>query len=301
MKKVARRRKEDKPKHFPVVAIGASAGGLEAMTDLVKNIPHNLGMAIVYIQHLDPNHKSLLSEILGRMTKMKVQNARQLMAVKPDNIYVIPPNKNLFIVDGVLTLAKRQQKPHINMPIDAFFKSLAEHYGEMAIGIVLSGNGQDGSLGLKAIKDAGGLTYAQDKTAKFASMPNASIANGVVDAVLSPKEIAQQLKLISKGADGMTRDLVDEGAEPEGPPINDEEFLAITELLQKTMHVDFHYYKANTIRRRITRRMLLNKLKGLDQYHAYLKKHPVEIEALFQDLLINVTTFFRDADTLEYL
>lgn len=269
------------------------------MTELVKNIPHKLGMAIVYIQHLDPNHKSMLSEILGRLTKLKVQNAKHLLHIKPDNIYVIPPGKNLSIVDGVLTLKKRQQKPFINMPVDAFFKPLAELYKEFAIGVVLSGNGQDGTMGLKAIKDAGGLTFAQDKSAKFSSMPNTAINNGVADAVLSPKEIARQLELIGKSTDVISPEIND--AEQDNTNISNEELFSITDLLQKAMHMDFHHYKSNTIKRRIVRRMLLNKCQRLEQYHAFLKKHPVEIEALFHDLLINVTSFFRDPDSLEYL
>jgi two-component system, chemotaxis family, CheB/CheR fusion protein len=197
-KRVTKKTSKKKSKLFPIVAIGASAGGVEAITELVRNLPNDTGMAFVYIQHLDPSHKSLLTDILARVTKMKVQNAKQSMPVVPNNIYVIPPNKYLYILDGVLKLNGRQPKPAMNMPVDKFFKSLADVHKEGAIGIVLSGNANDGTLGLKEIKNNGGLTFAQDSTAKFESMPKSAIAEGCVDMILSPKEIAIELGRISK-------------------------------------------------------------------------------------------------------
>jgi two-component system, chemotaxis family, CheB/CheR fusion protein len=301
MKRMVKKKdKKANSKPFPIVAIGASAGGVEAITDLVRNLPAATGMAFIYIQHLDPTHKSLLVEILGRVTKMKVQGAKQLMPVKPNNIYVIPHNKNLYILDGVLKVNKRQPKPALNMPVDKFFKSLAEVHKEGAIGVVLSGNANDGTAGLKQIKNNGGLTFAQDATAKFESMPRSAIAEGCVDMILSPKQIAIELGRISKNTDVIHQALL-QTTEDGAPEIRDEELLSIIELLRKSVGVDFEHYKTSTIKRRIIRRMLLYKLPSLNDYLDYLKQHTSEISVLFHDLLINVTSFFRDPDTLEYV
>jgi two-component system, chemotaxis family, CheB/CheR fusion protein len=286
-------------KFFPIAAIGASAGGLEAVSELVTHLPNDTGMAFVYIQHLDPTHKSLLPEIIGRLTKMKVQNAEHLMPIRPNNIYIIPQDKDLYIIDGVLTLNQRQPKPAINMPVDKFFKSLADIHKEIAIGIVLSGTANDGTYGLKEIKNAGGLTFAQDSTAKFENMPKSAIAEGCVDMILSPKEIAIELGRISKNAKVIAQALK-VNSEQEVSDIRDEDLTAIVELLRKSVSVDFQHYKPNTIKRRIIRRMLLYKLTTLSEYFEYLKQHTNEIQVLFQDLLINVTEFFRDPNTLEF-
>jgi two-component system, chemotaxis family, CheB/CheR fusion protein len=301
MKRMAEKKeKKAKKKPFPIVAIGASAGGVEAVTELVRNLPASTGMAFVYIQHLDPTHKSLLVEILARVTKMKVQNAKQLTRVHPNNIYVIPPNKDLYILDGVLKLNNRRPKPALNMPVDKFFKSLAEVHREGSIGVVLSGNANDGTAGLKEIKNSGGLTFAQDSTAKFESMPKSAIAEGCVDMVLSPKEIAVELGRISKNTHILHQALLQSTGDG-SPEIRDEELLPIIELLRKSVGVDFEHYKTSTIKRRIIRRMLLYKLPSLKDYLSYLKQHTNEITVLFEDLLINVTSFFRDPDTLEYV
>src|SRR2546421_3244641 len=172
---------EQKVQSFPIVAIGASAGGLEAVTELLKNLSPKTGMGYVYIQHLDPSHESMLSSILARATRMPVMEAKHLLPIEPDHLYVIPPNKDLRIVDGVLVLDPRKAKPSVHMPVDQFFLSLAESQMENAIGIILSGNASDGTIGLRAIKSAGGLTYAQDESAKFQSMPKSAIAEGSAD------------------------------------------------------------------------------------------------------------------------
>jgi two-component system, chemotaxis family, CheB/CheR fusion protein len=300
---VSKKKEPKSRKHstlFPVVAVGASAGGLEAVSELFTYLSNNTGMAFVYIQHLDPTHKSLLPEIIGRITKMKVQDAKHLMPVQPNNIYIIPYNKDLYIFDGVLKLNSRQPKPAINLPIDKFFKSLAEVHKELAIGIVLSGNASDGTYGLKEIKNAGGLTFAQDSSAKFESMPKSAIAEGCVDMVLSPKEMAVELGRISKNAQVITQAL-QEDTDQAVSDIRDEDLTAIIELLRKSTGVDFQHYKRNTIKRRIIRRVLLYRLTTLAEYFNYLKQHTNEIHVLFQDLLINVTEFFRDVDTLEFL
>jgi two-component system, chemotaxis family, CheB/CheR fusion protein len=303
-KKITSAVKKGKTKPFPIVAIGASAGGVEAVSELIKNLPHNTGMAFVYIQHLDPTHKSFLTEIIGRITKMKVQDAKNFMRVEPNNVYIIPHDKNLFLKDGVLTLDKRQPKPAINLPIDKFFKSLAEIHKEGSIGVVLSGNANDGTAGLKEIKNAGGLTFAQDSSAKFESMPKAAIAEGCVDMVLSPKEIATEIGRISKNKAILAQVLTLESNEVNGDlniVLDDQDLMAIIDLLRRSVGVDFQHYKPNTIKRRIIRRLLLYKLKTFGEYLQYLKSHTSEITVLFQDLLINVTAFFRDPDTLEYL
>ncbi|HTF16733.1 MAG TPA: chemotaxis protein CheB [Chryseolinea sp.] len=298
-KAAAKRIPKTKAKPFPIVAIGASAGGVEAITELVKNLRNDTGMAFVYVQHLDPTHKSMLADILSRVTKMPVQDARQRMPLAPNHIYIIPPNKDLIIVDGVLKLNIRRPKPAVNMPIDKLFRSLAKVHKEAAIGIVLSGNANDGTLGLKEIKNNGGLTFAQDASAKFESMPKSAIAEGCVDMVLSPKQIAIELGRISKNTDFISQALTKDGEGESDLP--SKELEAVIELLKKAADVDFRHYKPNTVKRRIMRRMLLHKLHSLQDYTQYIKQHSGEIQALLQDLLINVTSFFRDPDTLEYL
>src|SRR5688572_10291729 len=282
---------------FPIVAIGASEGGLEAVSELLKNLPSKTGMAYVYIQHLDPTHKSMLSDILARTTKMKVLEAKHLLKIVPDHLYIIPPNRDMNITNGTLTLNQRKAKPNVHMPIDQFFFSLAEKQKEHSVGIVLSGNAHDGTLGLKAIKTAGGFTFAQDESAKFQSMPKSAISEGVVDMVLSPKDIAKELERISYFPEMIKKTI----QETEEFSSVDKELPGIFQLLKKTTGVDFSHYKVNTIKRRIIRRMLLHKLKTIKEYSQYLKKHKNEVTLLCQDLLINVTRFFRDPDTIEFL
>ena len=182
-------------KSFPIVAIGASAGWLKAISVLLKTIPVNTGMAFIYVQHLNPEHKSFLPSILARTTKMKVQKVEDMVRMKPDNVYVIPYNKGIEVTNGHIHLTPRGNK---FSTINTLFTSLAETHKENAIGVILSGYGSDGALGLKAIKKAGGLTFAQDGSAEVSSMPNSAISLGVVDFVLSPKEIALELARLSK-------------------------------------------------------------------------------------------------------
>jgi len=291
----ASRKLRSKP--YPIVAIGASAGGLEAVSLFLKSLPSVTGMAYVYIQHLDPTHESRLTEILARHTRMTVLEAKNLMPIKKDHLFIIPPNKNMAIIDGVLTLNQREAKPSIHLPIDKFFLSLAEKQKDGAIGIVLSGNANDGTLGLKAIKAAGGFTFAQDDSAKFQSMPKSAIAEGVVDMVLPPDKIAKELARISNNKDFLTKVFSEDTAEQIGL----EDLNAVLELLRKATGVDFGNYKVNTIQRRVLRRVLLHKFETLKDYLKYLKQNTSEIHSLYQDLLINVTAFFRDPDALEYL
>ncbi|MBK6622168.1 MAG: histidine kinase [Saprospirales bacterium] len=286
-------------KPFPVVAIGASAGGLEAITLLLQNLPPDTGMAFVYVQHLSPDHKSILTALLAKATLMKVQEVKNKMRMAPNNLYVIPPDKEMAVEDGHIKLTPRHKERMINLPIDTFFCSLAENHKTGAIGIILSGSAHDGAIGMKAIKQEGGLTFAQDDSAKFNSMPKSAIAEGVVDFILSPKEIALELARLSKhpyvkskGVKKSQEDLIDN---------EDPDLKIILRHLQKATGVDFSLYKMNTIKRRILRRMLLYKIKTLKEYAAMLSEKSAEIDILYQDLLINVTSFFRDTDTHRYL
>jgi two-component system, chemotaxis family, CheB/CheR fusion protein len=286
-------------KHFPIVAIGASAGGLEAMSELLQNLPANTGMAYVYIQHADPSHQEVLSSILSKNTSMKVSEARHLLPIEKDHLYIIPANKDISLIDGVLTLNTRTDKPSLKKPIDHFFVTLAEKQKDGAIGILLSGSANDGTVGLRAIKSAGGLTFAQDESARFQGMLKSAISEDVVDLVLSPKEIANELERLSKQAEVIHIAMQDDGEEE--AESKEEDLSVIIQLLKKTTGVDFTHYKMNTIRRRIIRRMLLHKIETIDDYLQYLKQHTNEVTVLYQDLLINVTTFFRDTDAMEYL
>src|SRR5687767_2933935 len=240
-------------KDFPIVAIGASAGGLQAVTELLENLPADTGMGYIYIQHLDRDHPSKLTEILSRTTKMEVLEATHLLNIEANKVYIIPPDKDMTFVDGTLALNRRQEKPTLHMPVDRFFVSLAENY-KTAIGIILSGAASDGTLGLKAIKTEGGLTFAQDETAQFQSMPRSAIADGVADMVLSPKAIAQELERLAKKAIPLLS-----GASNAETAISDtdEDLASIIQLLRKSTGVDFRHYKMNTIKRRIIRRILL--------------------------------------------
>lgn len=287
-------------KGFPVVAIGASAGGLEAMMELLKHLPPDTGMAFIYVQHLSPDHKSMLTEILSKKTEMQVQEIDDMDKIKPNNVFVIPYNKGIEVTDGHIKLIPRSESTTA-ISIDILFSSLAHAQKERVIGIVLSGSASDGTVGMKDIKYEGGLTFAQDDTAKFTSMPHSAIAAGVVDFILSPKEIALELARLSKHpfvksvVDGEKSDS-DDLIENSNPDLK-----LILNLLYKTTGVDFFEYKMNTIKRRISRRMLLYKLTKLEEYAKLLTQKNEETDILYQDLLINVTSFFRDTATHKYL
>ena len=279
---------------FPVVAIGASAGGLEAITQLLQNLSPNTGMAYIYVQHLSPDHKSLLTPLLSKITKMKVQDIEEMEKIRPNNVYVIPYNKEIEVVDGHIQLIPRPKNKTSNLSIDVLFSSLAETHKENVIGIVLSGSASDGTRGLKEIKQAGGITFAQDESAKFPSMPQSAIAAGVVDFVLSPKEIANELTWMSKHP-FVKRNAIKTTPEDEIENSNPD-LKIILQILYKRKNVDFSHYKMNTIKRRILRRMLIHKIKTLKQYAGLLEQKNNEGDLLYQDLLINVTDFFRDTD-----
>lgn len=284
---------------FPVVGIGASAGGLEAFTQLLSHLPTNTGMAFVLVQHLAPNQKSMLSEILGRVTQMPVYEVQDKMAVEPNQIYVIPPNQIITISQGLLRLTTRPRIRQAIMTIDQFFLSLAADRGSKAIGVILSGGDGDGSLGLEAIKASGGITFAQSEdSAQVSSMPNTAIATGNVDFILPPGEIAEKLATISHHpyinsllSNVSSKKLLDDS----------DNLSVIFNLLKTSTGLDFSQYKRNTIVRRLLRRMVLYRLEKLDDYVHYLQENKKEVQALYQEILISVTNFFRDADAFEAL
>lgn len=284
---------------YPVVAMGASAGGLEAIVQLLQTLPADTGMSFVIIQHLHPDYPSSLVEILSRITKMPVHQVSEGAHMKPNEIYIIPPNALMSISDGALHLTKRANTRGPQMPIDYFLRHLAEEYKSQAIGIILSGTGTDGTLGLKALKDEGGISIAQDESAKFDGMPRSAIAAGHVDFVLSPSAISEELVRFSRHP--YVYPARTPGSAEEGPPAQDADFATLFALLRKTSGADFTHYKQSTIRRRIQRRMVLNKINDLDQYEEFAQKNPAEAQALYQDILINVTSFFRDNSTFEAL
>ena len=273
---------------FPVVGIGASAGGLDAFKKLLKAIPENSGMAYVLVQHLDPKHDSLLPELLQKVTRIPVLEISDDIKVMPDHIYVIPSNKMMVANDGILKLTPRSPdgKNKLNLPIDVFFTSLAEVHQTHAIGVVLSGTASDGTAGLKAIKDHGGITFAQDsQSAGFDSMPNSAVNAGVVDFVLMPDKIPQKIAEIVNNLNGVEND-------DDDIPEQDENIIKkILSLLRIRKGTDFTYYKQTTIRRRIFRRMVLSKFEQLADYLKFVRDNKLEIDVLYQDLLIPVTAF----------
>lgn len=283
---------------FPVVGIGASAGGLEAFIALFKAILPDLGMAYVLVPHLDPLRESAIAQIVSRATPMPVLQIEDGMDIRPDHVYVIPPNCDLVLDQSRFRIGDREQSRAVNATIDIFFRSLAEQ-GSNAIGIVLSGSASDGTQGLSAIKGEGGITFAQDtESAKYDSMPASAVAAGCVDFVLPPEGIANELARIRR------HPLL---ARPARPDIDNEEhsgdsnMAQVFRLLRRATRVDFSGYKPATISRRIQRRMVLHKIEKLGDYVALLHRDRNEIQSLYQDLLINVTSFFRNPEAFESL
>ena len=282
---------------FPIVGIAASAGGLEAFTQLLSHLPTDTGMGFVLVQHLAPDHKSMLSEILGRATQMPVNQVEDGVAVQPNHVYVIPPNTSMRLVDGLLKLAPREKVlGHGYMPGDALFNSLAVDRRHKAIAVVLSGGDGDGSRGLTAIKEAGGVTFAQcEETAQCDSMPNNAVATGNVDFVLPPQQIAEEIAKLSQHP--FIAQLIAPSLDLSKPTSINTLFA----LLRSSSGVDFALYKRTTLDRRIERRMLLHKMDQLDEYVDYLQVHPAEVKALYQEILIHVTSFFRDSEAFDLL
>ncbi|NDP22333.1 MAG: response regulator [Paludibacter sp.] len=282
---------------FPIVGVGASAGGLDAFKRLLNAIPEDSGMAYVLVQHLDPSHVSMLPEILSRETKLPVHEITDVIHLLPNHIYIIPSNKILTSTDGVLKLTTRDEKI-LNLSIDKFFTSLADVHKEFAVGVLLSGTGSDGTLGLKSIKEHGGISIAQDqKSAAYDSMPQSAINAGVVDFILAPENIPAQLAHIisSYTTNHAFR------AEVELPKTEEDIFNQILAILRQRSGVDFTYYKQPTFYRRIARRIAIVKKKNLADYLKFLRSDKAEQDALFMDVLIPVTSFFRDPKTFQAL
>lgn len=272
----------------PIVGVGASAGGLEALTELLSHLPGDTGLSFVLIQHLDPNHESHLRELLSKASAMAVSEVQAETRVEANHVYVISPQYNLSISAGIL---KTQPRPDAgrNMPVDSFLRALAVDVGSKALGVVLSGTGSDGTLGLGAIKAAGGVTFAQErKTAKFDGMPESAIAARVVDFVLPPSVIAQQLVAIAHGY-GVPGEPVKAGEPSEGTGLN-----KIIRLLRTTTGVDFTFYKHSTLERRIKRRMALRGFTVLADYSRDLEQNHEEAKILCESIFITVTAFFRE-------
>src|SRR5438874_12852282 len=274
----------------PIVGVGGSAGGFEAAMELLRHLPAKNGMAFVIVQHLDPHHASRLAALLGKVTDMPVTEITGKTIPKENAVYVQPPSKCVIVKNGALTLIRRTGQ--LNLAIDHFFESLAEERGAGAIGILLSGTGSDGTAGLRAIKAAGGITFAQDASAKFDAMPRSAIRSGFVDMVLPPCEIAREVRRFADHP--YLRRTLSDRAETERLNFKAADDLCRIFLsLKKQMGVDFSAYKETTLNRRIQRRMALHRIEQLGQYARFLHENKKEIEAIFDELLINVTRFFR--------
>ncbi|WP_411281503.1 chemotaxis protein CheB, partial [Gemmatimonas sp.] len=353
---------------YPIVGVGASAGGLEAFQELLRALPVDTGMGFVLVQHLDPVHESALTQLLARASTMPVFEVTQNMPVEPNTVYVIPPNVQMAIVGGVLKLTPRSKVPGATRSIDVFFEALAQDQRERSIGVVLSGTASDGTLGLEAIKAEGGLTFAQDESAKYDSMPRSAIAAGCVDFVMSPRQMAAELTRIaqhpfvlntvnegpvpaSAGGDSaagegvgtsgsrLTATAPDMPSEAEreadqqessnaplasgghgtprtgsrqakqeaaagtaaAPGTFQDEFRKVLLLLRNHSGVDFSLYKSSTIQRRVARRLVLSKHETLAGYAVFLKGNTKELDALYSDVLISVTSFFRNPEAFDSL
>lgn len=288
---------EETDPDFHIVGVGASAGGLEALINFFESMSSDGGMAFVVVQHLSPDHKSLMGELLAKHTDMEILPVTDGMTVRPNCIYLPPPQKNLNLFNGSLLLTNPPPNRGLNLPIDVFFCSLAEDQEENAIGIILSGTGSDGTRGIQAIKKAGGMVMVQDEqTAKFDGMPRSAIQTGLVDYVLRPGDMPDTLL-------SFTRHPLIAGKrrEPSAIASQETDMTKIIAMLRSKTGVDFTYYKQSTIIRRIERRMGIVQCVTLSEYLAYLYENPEEVGALYKDLLIGVTKFYRDRDDFDYL
>ena len=279
-----------------LVGIGASAGGLEALERMFSPMPEIDHLAFVIVQHLSPDFKSLMDELLGRWTKLPVKRVTDQMPVKSRHIYLLPPKKEMIISDGKLLLTDKDPEQSLTLPIDHFFRSLAHEYGNHSIAIVLSGTGSDGSRGIEKIHSAGGLVLCQDpETSKFDGMPKSAIDTGVVDLTLAPESIGTALETYVENPDVGAIEAATTGQ----IEVDDSELESLFRMLREECGIDFAAYKISTVSRRIERRVMLNKLKSLDDYVAHVTNNKDELDALYRDLLIGVTQFFRDGEAYE--
>lgn len=281
---------------FYIAGIGGSAGSLEAFEEFFRNMPVDTGMAFVLVSHLDPTHKALLAELLQRVTTMKVIEVADGMKVLPNSVYVIPPNKDMSIMHGTLQLLEPSKPRGFRMPIDFFFRHLADDKRESAIGIILSGMGTDGTLGLKAIKEKNGLVMVQDiSSAKYDGMPQSAINTGIADIVAPVNELPARLQSYLNHYPGMARVL------PVPEKKTSSALSKIFALLRAQTGNDFSLYKKSTINRRIERRLNIHQINNINQYIRYLSENPQEVDLLFKELLIGVTGFFREPESYEAL
>ncbi|MBL8251224.1 MAG: chemotaxis protein CheR, partial [Candidatus Competibacter sp.] len=282
------------PTHY--VAVGASAGGLEAIELFFSHMPPENDLGFIVIQHLSPDYKSLMVELLSKKTLMPVRRAEDGMVVLPNHVYLIPPKKNLTIFHGKLLLSDQDHSKGVNLPIDVFLRSLAEDQNEKAVAIILSGTGSDGTRGVRAIKEYGGMVMVQsEESAKFDGMPRAAIATGLADFVLPPEQMPGQLLSFAKHP-YITK------VERSETLLSDEQGLTrIFAILREKCKIDFTIYKPSTVTRRIERRMTINQTDDIKDYVAFLSGHPGEVVALYRELLIGVTSFFRDQDAFDRL
>jgi two-component system CheB/CheR fusion protein len=287
----------DSPQSPVIVGIGSSAGGLNAVSELLRYLPPDTNMTFAVVQHLDPHHESAMAELLARETKMPVTELTDGTTPQPNHVYIIAPNRSLVFTGGLLQLQPRKEGPGYYMPIDRFFRSLAGAQKSRSVGIVLSGSGSDGVVGLQAIKAEGGITFAQDDSAAHSGMPRSAVAAGCVDFVLPPAKIADELARISRhdylshpGGDGAPV-----------PAEKADDLQDVIRYLQKACGIDFEHYKQPTLRRRIERRMVLRQFNKLGDYLDCLREDRGEVDSLCQDIFIHVTSFFRDTEVLEVL
>jgi two-component system CheB/CheR fusion protein len=281
-----------------IVGVGASAGGLEAFSSMVRALPPKPGFALVLVQHLAPQHESALPTLLTSYTTMPVLQVTDGMRVEPNHLYVTPPNVQMGLTDGYFDLRPRPDDRTQYTPIDSFLTSLAEHAQSRAIGVILSGTASDGATGVREIKAAGGITFAQKpETAKYDGMPRAAIATGMVDMVLAPAEIAIQLSQVI--AHPYVHDFVPSSGEELS--VRDGQLRRIFDLLRPVSGIDFKHYKLPTIKRRLLRRMALQRLTDVQHYIRLLEETPAEVRSLYQDLLIHVTRFFREPESFKAL
>jgi len=289
-----------KPKEtndFPIVGLGASAGGLEALEAFFSHMPPDSGIGFVIIQHLSPKHKSIMGSLLAKNTQMKVLEIKDGMKVKPDHVYLNPPSKNVTLINGALQLMDPVKTGGINLPIDSFFRSMAEEMGEKTICVILSGTATDGTLGLKAVKGEGGLVMVQDpNSAKYDGMPRSAIASGTVDFILPVEKIPAELVKYAKAPYIVP---------PKKVIVTDDQFVnyiqKIFSLIRSATGHDLSHYKQTTIRRRIERRMAIHQVNKMADYVKYLQQTPPEVDILFKDMLIGVTNFFRDPEAFKVL
>lgn len=280
---------------FPIVGIGASAGGLAAFEKFFSAISDDTypGTAFVVVQHLDPSHKSILTDLIGRYTRMPVYEVKDGTVVQPNCVYVIPPNSNMILEYGTLQIQERTETGGLHLPINLFFRSLALNKQELSIGIILSGTGEDGTLGVRAIKEAGGMVMVQSpESSEYDGMPRSAIATGLADYILPPAEMPARLIAYVNQLFGKRPHIVSEA---------EDVMKSIFKIISARTGHDFSDYRQKTINRRIERRMAITNVNSLDDYVLYLQQKPAEVDALFQDLLIGITSFFRNPAAFEAL